>query len=522
MDPRNRLTRRQVVSGAGALAAASVIAPDALARGLTSARRAPSFRGGRFPDGIAAGDPTPNGITLWTRLDGVGGKGSVELEIARDRGFRRVVARTNIGTSADIGHVAKARVGRLRPHEQYYYRFATRTANSPVGRFRTALPADSRQPVKFAYFSCQEYTFGWFNAHALLAKEDVDFVVNLGDFIYEIGFFPPIGVRSGNYTTGLNGPQNLEKYRERYRTARKDANLRRMAANHAMISTWDDHEVQNDYSGADPTGGDINPPYSLKRRNDAYRAWIENMPTYFGRGGRYRVYHKASFGKLVDLFVLDERQYRQGQPCDNSGKVCADWDRERAFLGRQQASFAKGGLEKSRAAWKLIANGTMIMPIKVNPTDYATFDTWIGYPREREALVRMIEQRRIKDVVFVTGDWHAFAAGNVQTAAGKTVATEFVGGSVTSASDPEVNAILKKPGYGTPDNTTQPASELAAQRSNSPWLRELDYLHHGYVVCHATAKELKVTMKKLETIRRRTTKLHSARTFRVRRGQVGI
>ncbi|MFN8546344.1 MAG: alkaline phosphatase D family protein, partial [Candidatus Binatia bacterium] len=497
-------------------------APDALARGLTSARRAPSFSGGRFPDGISAGDPTPSGITLWTRLDGVGGKGSVELEIARDRGFRRVVARTNIGTGDDLGHVAKARIGRLRPHEQYWYRFSTRTADSAVGRFRTALPADSRQPVKLAYFSCQEYTFGFYNAHALLADEDVDFVVNLGDFIYEISSSPPTAVRPGNYTSGPEGPLDLEHYRERYRTVRSDANLRRMAARHAMISLWDDHEVQNNYAGAEPTGGDVLGGYSLARRNAAYRAWIENMPTYFVRGGRYRLYHKASFGRLVDLFVLDERQYRQGQPCDDSGRVCADWDRERAFLGRQQAAFAKGGLARSRAAWKLIANGVMIMPIKIDASDYTTFDTWIGYPREREALLRTIQHNRIKDVVFLTGDYHAFAAGNVQTAAGRTVATEFVGGSITSASDTEVAAILKKPGYGTPDDPKQPRAELAAQRRSSPWLRELDYLHHGYVVCHATAKELKVTMKKLQTVRRRTTKLHGTRTFRLRRGQVGI
>ncbi len=522
MDPMNHLTRRQVVSGAGALAVASVVSPDALARGLTSARRAPSFRGGRFPDGIAAGDPAPNGITLWTRLDGVGGKGSVELEIARDRGFRRVVARTHVGTSADLGHVAKARIGKLKPYEQYYYRFATRSSDSPVGRFRTALPAGSNQPVKFAYFSCQEYTFGWYNAHALLANEDVDFVVNLGDFIYEIGFVPPIGVRDGKYTTGLDGPQNLDTYRERYRTVRKDGNLRKMAANHAMVSTWDDHEVQNDYAGADPTGGDVNPPYSRRRRDAAYRAWVENMPTYFGRGGKFRLYHKAAFGKVVDLFVLDERQYRGGQPCDNTGKVCADWDRERSFLGSQQASFARGGLAKSRAAWKLIANEVMIMPVKVNATDYSSFDAWIGYPREREALLRAIESSRLKDVVFLTGDYHAFIAGNVETAAGTTVATEFVGGSVTSASDPEVNAIIKKAGYGTPDDPAQPASEIATQRAVNPWFRELDYLHHGYVVCRATTRELKVTMKKLETIRRRTTRLHSTRTFRVRHGQAGI
>ena len=72
----------------------------------------------------------------------------------------------------------------LEPHEEYWYRFSTRGEESQVGRFRTALPPDSRQPVRFAFFSCQEFTFGYFNAHNLLAREDVDFVVNLGDYIY--------------------------------------------------------------------------------------------------------------------------------------------------------------------------------------------------------------------------------------------------------------------------------------------------------------------------------------------------
>ena len=86
----------------------------------------------------------------------------------------------------------------LRPYEEYYYRFATRDEESPVGRFRTALPPDSNQPVRFAFFSCQDFTFGYFNAHALLAKEDLDFVVCLGDYIYAEDYYPvgPAGRRA--------------------------------------------------------------------------------------------------------------------------------------------------------------------------------------------------------------------------------------------------------------------------------------------------------------------------------------
>src|SRR5919204_631530 len=81
-------------------------------------------------------------------------------------------------------HSVKARVGHLAPHERYYYRFETRDHHSPVGRFQTALPPDSRQPVKFAFFSCADYTHGFYNGYELMAREDVDFVVCLGDYIY--------------------------------------------------------------------------------------------------------------------------------------------------------------------------------------------------------------------------------------------------------------------------------------------------------------------------------------------------
>ena len=109
--------------------------------------------------------------------------------MARDRGFRKVVARELVKTTDGGRHYAKARVTGLDPYEQYYYRFATRDEASPVGRFRTALPPDSRQPVRFAFFSCQDFTFGYYNAHALLAEEDVDFVVNLGDYIYAEAYY---------------------------------------------------------------------------------------------------------------------------------------------------------------------------------------------------------------------------------------------------------------------------------------------------------------------------------------------
>ena len=178
-------TRRQFVVRAGTVAASAILSPSALAAGLGSARPAALARGGRFSDGVMSGEPTPSAITLWTRLADAEGKVSLDLEVATDKNFRHVVAHKRLPTSAAVNHNVKSRITGLKAHEQYYYRFATATKDGPVGRFRTALPADSLQPVRFAFWSCQDYTHGYYNAHEAMAREDLDFVVCLGDYIYD-------------------------------------------------------------------------------------------------------------------------------------------------------------------------------------------------------------------------------------------------------------------------------------------------------------------------------------------------
>ena len=515
-------TRRRFLATGGSAAAAYILAPtalDALAR-----PRAKVFAKGTFPDGVASGDPTPSGITLWTRLGDAEGSGGIRLEVARDKGFGHVVATKEIATTASIDHTAKARIAKLKPGERYYYRFETAGSHSPVGRFQTAFPADSREPVRFGVISCQEYTLGYFNAHALLVKEDVDFVLNLADYIYgDVALPPPIGVRDGNFTTseGRFSAFTVEEYRQHYRAAKSDSNMRKLHAAFPMISTWDDHEVQNNYSGGDPHGGAVTgDPYSVERRNNGYKAFFEQMPTFPAKTP-YRLYHAASFGRTMDLFVLDERQYRAANPCDDkSGPACADLNDPRAFLGKDQLAFAKSGIKSSKATWKVIANEVVMMPIKLNDTDYDGFDAWQGFPVEREALLRVVQD--VDNVVFATGDYHAFIAGDVRTAAGKTVAAEFVGGSVSSATEPETNAIIKKPGWGTIDDAHMPADELARRKAANPWYDELDYDHHGYFVCEASKSKFKTTFTKIKTIRQKSTTVAARKSWTIPSGRNGL
>ena len=192
--------------------------------------------------------------------------------------------------------------------------------------------------------------------------------------------------------------------------------------------------MQDNYAGHAPGGG--LPPeqhYSDARRAAGYRAWFESMPTYAGKHDR--IYRSLRFGKTMDLFLLDQRRYRDDQPCgDAVAPGCAELNQPRDFLGREQMSWVKRKLSASKAAWKVIGNEVMIMPAKVTGGSYYQFDSWQGYPVEREELLHHIDDKGIDDVVFVTGDIHTFIAGDVRREgdSGQPVALEFVGGSVTS------------------------------------------------------------------------------------------
>ena len=538
-------TRRQFVVRAGTVAASAILSPSALAAGLGSARPAALARGGRFSDGVMSGEPTPSAITLWTRLADAEGRVSLDLEVATDKNFRHVVAHKRLPTSAAVNHNVKSRITGLKAHEQYYYRFATATKDGPVGRFRTALPADSLQPVRFAFWSCQDYTHGYYNAHEAMAREDLDFVVCLGDYIYDETYHTVkdgTGVRDDKVgraqqasgQAGVNyvrAAETLDQYREKYSLYRSDESLRKVQARFPTVMLWDDHEVQDNYAGGAPDGG--LPPehhYSKKRQAAAYKAFFETMPYSPPSGERNRIYRRLQFGRTVDLLIMDQRQYRANQPCDDAtgAPACADYDQPRTFLGTRQMNWLKTQLNSSKAAWKVLANEVTIMPTRVLGGAFFGFDSWDGYPQERESLLTHIRDRQIKDVVFVTGDIHTFIAGDVRTAAGTgdPAAIEFVGGSVTSSGLGETDlpagggVVIK----GNDKNPHTDPSIIEALKGINPWVDQADFDHHGYGKVVATKDAFDCEMVRMQTIKKKSTaKLPSTGMhYRVARGQQSI
>ena len=267
MDRRSFLARSGLAGSALVLGGVPVFADAA----RTRRKRIPLAGGGTFAEGIASGETSTNAATLWTRLGGYRTDRRLGLEIASDPGFRHVVHRRSVVARAAHDHTIKARVGGrfLKPGERYWYRFEGAHSHSPVGRFQTLRPADSNEPVRIAFFSCQDWQAGYFGAHRTLAeRDDLDLVVGLGDYIYERNFYE--GPRTDTLGANDDGEvQTLDEYRAAYRMWRSDADLRAMHAAHPVLATWDDHEVEDNYAGGKPGEATENPrvPFAGRRSN---------------------------------------------------------------------------------------------------------------------------------------------------------------------------------------------------------------------------------------------------------------
>ena len=492
-----RTTRRHFLYGGAAAGAGLWLPVDVLEADARARRKVPLARGGRFSTGVMSGDPAPRAVTLWTRLDGQSrDRVRVELEVARDPGFRRVVLRRLVPTRRSRDHTVKVRVGGLKPDTRYFFRFSTKTTASPVGRTQTAPAPDSRRPVKVGYFACQSFTTGYFGAYRALLAEDPDIVICGGDYIYDRVYEGYEGPRED--TIGANGDsvsRTLADYRRKYRLYRTDEDLRELHRLIPFVPQWDDHEVTDNYVGTLPRGetgtaddGDERDTFDRARINAGWKAWHEYMPTRrFGKG--YRTYRSLRLGRTAEVFMCDSRSYRDDQPCGGgSFNPCED-AAPRQYLGEQQLAWLKGGLEGTPADWKLVGNQLMIMPFQIQGGVKVEVDSWQGYPRQRTDLLTHLEQRQIADVVFLTGDIHTFFAGSVlrDGTEGPAVASEIVGGSTTS---PGTAEVLGSTAGGLPPELIEPLSDQGVP-ANNPWMSYADTRTHGCAVLELGPDEVR-------------------------------
>ena len=435
---------------AGALALAGLFGPRAAPQERAERAR---FTDDPFTLGIASGMPRPDSVVLWTRLaprplEPGGGLPPVPItlrwELAEDERFSTGLRRGQTTALPAHAHCVHVRVDGLASGRRYFYRFMAGDATSPIGRTATAPAPDAAvDRLRFALASCQHYEQGWFAAHREIAARELDFVLFVGDYIYETSK-PRERVRAHE------GPEpfTLDAYRARHATYKLDPDLQAAHAAYPWLLTWDDHEVVNDYAAEAGSDG-LDTVAFLRRRTAAYQAYFEHLPVAAAlpaADGPYRVQDRYAWGRLADLWLLDGRQFRSLQACNPpghaGGRVLAACDElaapGRSMFGRAQESWLETGLGASRARWKLVAQGTQISSSGIDtPLGRRIYtDGWDGYPAARERLLDALRRHAASDVVCLGGDVHRHVVADLRPRpndpGSPVVASEFVCTSVTS------------------------------------------------------------------------------------------
>ena len=442
------MRRRNLLKAIGAGTAGLVLAPSLVARSL-----------GAYPFaiGVAAGDPAADGFVIWTRLvtaplEEHGGIPAVRIpvdwEVAADERFSTVVARGQATANPELGHSVHVEVRGLQPHRHYWYRFHAGGETSRVGMARS-LPAAAELPsrFRFAVAGCQHYEHGHFNAWQMLAQEpDLDLVFHYGDYIYEGGpgqLGPrPNGVVGVRQHVG-GEIYSLDDYRRRHAQYKSDPQLQAAHAACAFASSFDDHEVDNNWVG-DISGEAVDPEMFQLRRMVAMQAWYEHMPVrraQFPLLTGMTAHRRLDVGRLLRMHVLDTRSYRSDQPCEDGRiKPCLREARvSGSVLGTGQERWLDDGLGND-AVWNVIAQQLLVMPFdRRGPDDEHPnlgTDIWDGYRSARDRLIGSIRKRDLKNVVIVSGDYHRNIVGELPVRDtepdGEKVAVEFLATSMSS------------------------------------------------------------------------------------------
>ncbi|KAL7624118.1 hypothetical protein AAE478_005675 [Parahypoxylon ruwenzoriense] len=455
-----------------------------------------------FTHGIASGDPYDDSVILWTRAapssenneSNVTVTGYVPLydhsteqyveksdspvcvdwKISTSKSFKNVADSGTVYTSSDIDFTVKAKA--LNDIlSDYQFNVCNSNNASPVGRTKTIPRPDDKvsKPIKLAVYSCSNYPFGFFNAYGNpVRKDSVDYVVHLGDYIYEYG--------NGEYGWGnaydrIPLPDReiftLYDYRKRLATYRTDIDLLANHQNFPWIPVWDDHEVaDNTWRSGTAHMNNSEDTFIMdggvsvdQRKMNAVRAYFEWMPIrQVDMDDNLRIWRNFKFGNLFDLVMLDTRQYdRAITDVYWNTKYISEIsnDASRTLMGPRQEAWFYNTLQDSStrgAKWRVVGNQIVFSRINVSVSTGQdlpfNYDQWDGYQANRNRTFHTIYENNIGNNIFLAGDSHASWVSDLvwldehpydpATGSG-SMGVEFAGSAVSSPSPAGQNISIE-------------------------------------------------------------------------------
>lgn len=360
---------------------------------------------GRFIYGVASGDPTSSKVIIWSCLD-------VEDTLALENGiwqvsnhedFCNIYRSGNYSTDYSAYFTIKIDVDSLKPSTIYYYRFIDSQGDTSIyGRTRTAPSEDDSlvDHVRFGITSCSSIYSGYFNGYKHLSeRRDLDFVLNVGDYIYDF-VDGDEEVRVPNPYPA--SPYSKNEWRDRHLYYLMDPDLREARRWHPWFIIWDNHDINS-----------LTDPYPLlKGSMEAFWEFIPcRMPDPTDPTLIYRSY---SYGKLLDLKIIDMYSKRDQYTLTQN---------EYSLLGPWQDQWIFTELASSDAKWKFIPQQKIIAGWSMVgvPTwlggggQFLDEKNWDGYDYARDYLLGFIEQQNINNVMFLTGDSHITLVADCST-----------------------------------------------------------------------------------------------------------
>ena len=494
-----------------------------------------------FVHGVASGDPLKDRVILWTRVTTpTTGQVTVNYIVATDPALAVIVQTGAVITDASRDYTVKIDAAGLEAGRTYYYRFNVGAVLSPIGRTRT-LPSGKVEHARIAVASCASLAHGYFNAYARIAERaDLDFVIHLGDYIYEYG--------NGDYGNLRNYEPaheilTLADYRTRHAQYKREPELQALHRQHPVIAIWDDHEFANNawVGGAENHQPETEGDWSVRVAN-ALRAYYEWMPTRAPDASDLRRNNRSfSLGNLADLYMLEERVGARAEQLSPQVQLLPEAglgvflqtgpfaDSRRQLLGVDQEDWLISGLRRApQNKWKLIGQGVMFAQLKVlglpNATQlsqYLNVDQWDGYSPRRERIFDAMAGDRNNDpvdnVVVLTGDIHCswaadltpdpnkllggrFGGYNALTGLGSR-AVEFVCTSVTSAGLDSLQALVP------------------VLRTNNPHFKYINLNQRGYMLLDITPQRVSNEWWYVDTVEKRSRGQSFAIALQTNRGE---
>ncbi len=354
------------------------------------------------------GEVGPDRALLWVQGDG---PGELRLKAAGkpEQGLR-------LDPAADFS--AKVELAALTPDTAYRYRLVARD-NPRVrlsGRFVTAPAAADPAPLSFAWGGC----LGGQNAcraadrgypiFETIRQAEPDFFIGLGDMIYADTACLDQGLFGNPQIPGPATPAtDLAGFRAHWRYNRADLGQRALLGSRPYYAVWDDHEVVNDFGplhDAPPAEAAAEAEHLMPA---GLAAFLEQNPLRPAANTPLRLYRKHRWGRHLELFLLDTRQYR------DSNAEADDPQHPKTLLGREQRTWLEQGLSASDATWKLVVSSVPLsVPTGFPPENgrdgWSGVDQDTGFQQEARGILRYARDAGVRNMLWIATDAHFAAA----------------------------------------------------------------------------------------------------------------